>query len=74
MFGFQDRIGPKLRERINPNESGSYKGIHKNKHVAVPVKADVELELNKTSSDSSSMEEKRFSVILPGMGSVSRLN
>ena len=38
------------------------------------MKADVELKLNKTSTESSSMEEKRLSVLLLGFDSVSRLN
>jgi hypothetical protein len=56
------------------NESGTNKDIYKNTHAVVPMKADVELKLNKTGSESSSKEEKRLSVLLLGFDSVSRLN
>ena len=56
------------------NESGTNKDIYKNTHAVVPIKADVELKLSKTNSESSSKEEKRLSVLLLGFDSVSRLN
>jgi len=56
------------------NDDGTTKDIYKNTHAVVPMKADVELKLNKTSTESSSMEEKRLSVLLLGFDSVSRLN
>jgi hypothetical protein len=56
------------------NESGTNKDIYKNTHAVVPVKPDVRLKLNKTSSEISSVEEKRLSVLLLGFDSVSRLN
>jgi len=56
------------------NESDTTKDIYKNTHAVVPMKADVELKLNKTGTESSSMEEKRLSVLLLGFDSVSHLN
>jgi hypothetical protein len=56
------------------DKSGKNKDIYKNTHAVVPVKADVQFKLNKTSSESSSMEEKRLNVLLLGFDSVSRLN
>jgi len=56
------------------NESETNKDIYTNTHAVVPMKAAVELKLNKTSSESISMEEKRLSVLLLGFDSASRLN
>jgi hypothetical protein len=54
--------------------SGTQKEVYKNTHAVVPIKPDVELKLNKTSSERRSMEEKRLSVLVLGFDSVSRLN
>jgi Protein of unknown function (DUF229). len=63
-----------LVQCFQATESGSNKDIYTNTHALVTMKADVEIKLHKTSSESSSMDEQRFSVLLFGLDSVSRLN
>jgi hypothetical protein len=55
-------------------ESGSKKEVYKNTHAVVPIRPDVKLKLNKSSSEDSSVEENRLSVLVLGFDSVSRLN
>lgn len=53
---------------------GTKREVYKNTHAVVPVKREVELKLNKSNFEGSSVEKKRLSVFVLGLDSVSRLN
>lgn len=55
-------------------KGGKKREVYKNTHAVVPVKHEVELKLNGSSSERSSQEKNRLSILVLGFDSVSRLN